>query len=415
MPIATRILAAALCAAAGLFAQQPVSSTGTSGTKLANLLTQFFDSQLQGLGPGLMSAFQQSVAPNVNLSSQNAAIAAELSNLPVPSPASALRYTYDPELGVYVPSVQSLGPILTERAETIGKDKFFFAVTFQRFQFDRLDELDFRNFNLKIPVPIGGGVQATVDANVSASLIVDQTTAHFTYGVTHWLDASLAAPIVTTSLSFNVRATAGLGGATILTVNSTVAGSATGIGDVLIRMKAKLAREGRLRFGMGGDFRIPTGDEFNYHGAGAFGVKPFLIASLTSKRLSPHLNAGYQWNGKSFLASSTGTQKESLPGQLFYAVGADTSLTPRMTVACDLLDQIIIHGRRTFVRTQDIGGTSYSTVYFPNLSRHEVNAAAGLKARLGRDIVFTGNLLFRLNSAGLRSRVVPLFGLSYIY
>ena len=40
------------------------------------------------------------------------------------SPASGFTYTFDRSLGVYTRSAKSLGPILAERAETIGKDRF---------------------------------------------------------------------------------------------------------------------------------------------------------------------------------------------------------------------------------------------------------------------------------------------------
>jgi hypothetical protein len=343
--------------------------------------------------------------------------------LPVPSPASALQYTFDPQLGVYVPSPQSHGPILTERAETIGKDKFFFAVTYQRFQFDRLDQLDLRNISFRIPVQLPGGVfgpnpvVGAIDTSSSISLIVSETTAHFTYGVTRWLDVSYALPIVTSSLEFSTQATFGvIPGQPIFTLpQASVKQTATGLGDGIARAKAKLLEQGGLTLAVAGDVRIPTGDEFNYHGAGAYGVKPFLIASFTTKHVSPHLNAGYQWNGKSFLASSTLTEKERLPGQAFYSVGADSSLSPRVTVAFDVLDQIIIHGRRTFVGSQIIDGSAYTLLNFPNQTRQELNAAAGFKARLVGDVVLTGNLLFRLNDSGLRSRVVPLLGVSYLF
>ena len=412
-----------LAIAASLPAQQAATPIGSSPRKLANLIPGFLQDTLQGLDPTIRSIILTSISPNVNLSSVNSAVATELSNLPVPSPASAQRYTFDPNLGVYVPSAQSLGPILTERAETIGKDKFFFAVTYQRFQFDRLDQLDLRNFSFRIPVAIPAGVvgssaiRGTIDANNSLSLMVSETTAHFTYGITHWLDASYALPIVTSTVEFSTQAAFGVvPKQAIFTVPQiSVRGSATGLGDGIARIKAKLLEQGGLTLAVAGDVRIPTGDEFNYHGAGAYGIKPFLIASLTKKFLSPHVNAGYQWNGKSFLGSSTGTEKVRLPGQLFYSAGAEASLSPRVTVAFDVLDQIIIHGRRTFVNTETISGTTYTTASFPNQSRHELNAATGFKARLGRDVVLTGNLLFRLNDSGLRSRVVPLVGLSYLF
>src|SRR5262249_23215423 len=57
----------------------------------------------------------------------NTALASQLTSLPIPSPASGFTYTFDKSLGVYTRSAQSLGPILAERAETIGKGKFYFG------------------------------------------------------------------------------------------------------------------------------------------------------------------------------------------------------------------------------------------------------------------------------------------------
>ncbi len=402
-----------------LSAQQLTTAGNPSGRKLAFLIPGFLEDTLQQIrqiAPSLEAPIRVSVTPSLNLASFNSAVATELSNLPVPSPASGLRYTLDPALGIYVPSAQSLGPILAERAETIGRNKFFFAVTYQRFQFDRLDALDLRNITFRIPVPIGGAT-GIIEAQSYLSLNVTQTTAHFSYGLTHWLDASYALPIVTSTLVFGTQGSFGFApGQALLSFPQTpLRGRATGLGDGLVRLKAKLLDIGAFRFGFGTDVRIPTGDEFNYHGAGAYGVKPFLITSLSSKSVSPHVNAGYQWNGKSFLGSDTGTEKQRLPGQIFYTAGIDTSISHRFTLAFDVLDQIVVHGRRTFLDTPTIGGTTFATAAFPNLTRHEVNAAAGFKARLGRDVILTANLLFRLNHAGLRSRVVPLAGVSYLY
>ena len=60
-----------------------------------------------------------------NFSPFNTALAAQLTSLPLPSTAAGFTYTYDPTLGIYNRSAQSFGPILAERAETIGKGKFY--------------------------------------------------------------------------------------------------------------------------------------------------------------------------------------------------------------------------------------------------------------------------------------------------
>ena len=66
----------------------------------------------------------------------NAALASQLSALPLPSPSSGFTYTMDPALGVFTRSTQSFGPIMAERAETMGKGKFAFGFGVQHFGFD---------------------------------------------------------------------------------------------------------------------------------------------------------------------------------------------------------------------------------------------------------------------------------------
>src|SRR5947209_5994101 len=73
-----------------------------------------------------------------DFSALNAAIATQLTLLPLASPASGFIYKYNPATGVYERSVESFGPVLTERAETIGRHRFYFGATFQRFRFDKL-------------------------------------------------------------------------------------------------------------------------------------------------------------------------------------------------------------------------------------------------------------------------------------
>src|SRR4051794_13959909 len=50
----------------------------------------------------------------------NIALASQLTTIPVPSPASGFIYKFDPGTGTFVRATTSFGPILTDRAETIG-------------------------------------------------------------------------------------------------------------------------------------------------------------------------------------------------------------------------------------------------------------------------------------------------------
>ena len=161
---------------------------------------------------------------------------------------------------------------------------------------------------------------------------------------------SLAVPTVRTRLSLLSNATIHrLGTGSNLTVHyfrddlaiggygSThqyfIEGSAAGLGDLLLRAKATLMREGQRAFAAGVDVRVPTGDELNLLGTGAAAVRPFAAFSASYRAFAPHANLSYQWNGRSVLAGDVRNDVEAdLPDQFLYAIGSDLSLNNRFSI-----------------------------------------------------------------------------------
>ena len=76
---------------------------------------------------------------------------------------------------------------------------------------------------------------------------------------------------------------------------------------MLVRLKGTPVHNDSVALALGIDGRIPTGDEEDLLGLGAFGVKPFVVVSLSQGRVAPHLNVAYLWNGKSVLAGDVAT------------------------------------------------------------------------------------------------------------
>ena len=163
----------------------------------------------------------------------------------------------------------------------------------------------------------------------------------------------------------------------------------------------------------------------NLLGSGAIGWKPFVAVSVRSGPITPHFNAGYQWNGSSILAGNaiTGT-KANLPGYAFFSAGTDVGLSRRLTVAIDYIGQELINAPRvgvaTFtsqvplVSTGQIG--SFPTAD-PTLKQtyNQSSLAVGLKANVFDQLVLSSNFLVALNDGGLRQSVIPLIGLSYTF
>src|SRR5580704_3360299 len=132
------------------------------------------------------------------------AIATQLAILPIISPASGFTFSYDSAAGVFTRSTTSFGPIYTERAETIGRGKVSFGLSYQRFRFGTLDGINLHNVPAVFTHITGtgpGGADEPYEADViktsnNLDLNMDQTMFYATVGVTNHLDISVAMPMV---------------------------------------------------------------------------------------------------------------------------------------------------------------------------------------------------------------------------
>jgi hypothetical protein len=365
----------------------------------------------------------------------NTALVGQLTSLPLPSPASGFTYTLDTTTGMLERTTQSFGPLLTERAETIGRNKLTFGFSYQYFRFNTIEGLDLSN----VPAVFthddfqeGGGRSDVVTTSNSLDASIGQFTTFLTYGITDRLDVALAVPFVRTRLSLTSNATIQrIGTADQPNVHyfsdPSVPGgygnhrqyyssaTASGLGDLIVRVKGTALRRESLRMALALDARAPTGDEKDLLGSGAAGVKPSLAMSFLVKRIAPHLNLAYQWNGKSSLAGDVRTdQKVSLPRQFLYAAGFDAGVSDKLTVAFDFLGQRVFNAprltQRTFVAAN---GSTFPDIGFRKSSFDLNSGAVGLKVNVVRRLLVNFNLAFRLNKAGLRDRVTPLVGFEY--
>ena len=416
-----------------------------SQEKLAFLIPTLF-------GPGGLTVNSEARLPNgdthsahfnssfqANFSPFNSALASGLASVPLPAPASGFTYTFDPNLGVFNRSTQSFGPLVADRAETIGKNRASFGTAYQHFSFDTLDGIDLGNvptvFTHDNPTA-GTGRDDVITAQNAIAAEISQFTAYVSFGLTDHVDVSVALPLVSVDLAASSRTTV----QRIGTVNPAVhfffepggpasspygdqetfqkSGHARGIGDVDLRVKASVVRRPTLGIAVGLEGRLPTGDEKNLLGAGAFSVKPFLVLSSPHGTFSPHLNAAYHWNGKSLLAGNVLTgEKQDLPDEAVAALGADLGVGKKGSIAFDLVGRRVIDGERvekaTFTALNN--RSQFPTVRFSKGSYNVIDGAIGLKVNPGGGLLIGLNVTFKLNDAGLRDRVTPLFGIEYSF
>jgi hypothetical protein len=81
--------------------------------------------------------FDASIAQT--LSPLNGDISRQINLLPTASPGSGFSLMFDPALKTFVTTTDSLGPIIGERADTIGRHRIAVGVSYQFFQFDKIN------------------------------------------------------------------------------------------------------------------------------------------------------------------------------------------------------------------------------------------------------------------------------------
>lgn len=384
----------------------------------------------------------------------NASFAAQLSQLPLPSSATGVVFVFDKSINDYKP-LENLGPILTDRARTIGKRRLFLGFSFQQFNFTKI------NGNQLGEVPFvltsTSGSQDQYFAQVEhISFKFNQYVAIATYGLTAHTDLSVIVPIVRVSIGVGqtVYGPAGEGTEYFFDHNTqkflgqvqvpipTTAGIASGVGDVQLNLKQEFTKgsESRFRFAGGILLRFPTGDAQNYLGSGAYAFNPYGVFSYDA-RFSPHARLGYIWNSHTVLIqepSQNGTNcntavsppactpEARLPGGLQYDVGLDAKIVQRVTVAADLFGNQFQNSPAlvqttvaipTTIPAQTTPTAMAQTVIRVNSTYVINDFSVGLKWKpfKERNLLVYANGLFQLNNVGLRASPAPLFGLSYTF
>jgi Putative MetA-pathway of phenol degradation len=275
----------------------------------------------------------------------NQAISSNLGIVSLNSTASG--FTLDIERGVPVRSTENLGPLLAERAPTLGARKLNLGLFYTRADFKRLAGKDLDDLTLVFTHEDvnGDGTLGTpefeldeIHVDLDVDLSQDIVALFATYGITNSWDVSAVIPIVHTRMHVRGIARIVRNSSISRFVHNfdpqgdqpvdTAGGDATGIGDILLRSKYHFYRSQSAwpDLAVVGQVKLPTGDEDDLLGTGETNFLGFLVASRTYGRFTPHVNAGYE--------ATTGSSEENV---VRYVVGADAALHPRLTLAADVL------------------------------------------------------------------------------
>ena len=295
-----------------------------------------------------------------------------LATFPIGSSSGGFTYTFNPSLGTFSRSSESFGPLFAERALTIGRDRGSLGVGFQRSTYDTFEGKNLRQREIVFHVEhidccgatqggvaVGDGTRLNpafegdiIETALALRLTTETVVFYGTYGVTDRLDFGVAVPLVSIDMDASIRArierlataanpdTHAFDGDNPDEHIFADSGSATGIGDIVVRAKYNFfrARGGGLAAAV--DVRTPTGDESNLLGTGGVQTKVYGIASVAFGKLSPHVNAGYTASTKGALPDA------SLKDEWNYAVGFDLAVSPRLTLIADVLGRSILDAGR---------------------------------------------------------------------
>ena len=391
----------------------------------------------------------------------------QIANVPLGSSSGGLTYVYDSKSGTHTRRAQSFGPAFTERAITIGKGRSNVGFTYQHSTFDDFAGEDLRDGSIRFYLPhtdccsaaapppsalVPGFEGDLVEAKLNLKASNDTFAFFGNFGVTDRLDIGVAIPIVHVSLDAQVHATiirlSSEGTSLVHTfvqgedeteADFADSGSATGIGDILLRSKYNFWNSGDFGMAAGLDLRLPTGKEEDLLGLGTTQAKLlFIVSSGGDKKIAPHFNFGYTISGKGntdveFLFEPIGASDE-----VNYAGGVEFIAHPRLTIVWDYIGRTLIDAGKieevdqTFQFRSPAGATATTPLQTSTINpldaqpyrqlelsdgslNQQLMAIGGKFNPRNSNLLITGNLLFQLNKAGLRDQMTFTFGFDWAF
>jgi Putative MetA-pathway of phenol degradation len=403
----------------------------------------------------------------------NVAIAEQLSSFPLSSSSGGFSFSVDKD-GAVVPASTTFGPAFAERGLTIGKGKFNVGFSFQATSYDSFEGIDLESGGLSFIrehndcCPNNHNPPARTDftpaferdlLQSNLRLAIDtRTTAFFAnYGVTNRLDIGIAIPISHVEMDATVDGR-------ILRLGSgqtsefhefengqaqesfLESGSATGLGDILLRGKFNFYRTESTALAAALDLRLPTGDKDNLLGTGATQANVFFVGSGEYGAFSPHVNIGYTFsNGNaseeatSFAldAATFGTVPDavnsrevdlSIPDEFNYVAGVAIAVHPRVTVGFDFRGRNIRDVPRfglENVSYPDRGPGTLPQPAYESTNEFSIESrdgnlnlllgVLGAKINLGGAFLLNVSVLFPMTDDGLKPKPTPVIGFDYVF
>lgn len=377
-----------------------------SGAAEARSLSSVFSNELRGLEiEPLGQALANSVAHTY----------------PVASASSSVTYVYNPATETFDRKTRLLGPIIGERAETIGKGQLNAGLNYSYVRFTSINGQNLSDLE-NVPVlngrvvsyPVPGGVRLKdgrfstflpIQVNAHIDVEAQLLTPSLTYGITPDLDVNVTLPLIRTFL--------GVHGTTVVpdprlpqfalpndastTYNiPPVSDTAVGVGDLLLRGKWNLLRESPVDLAAGLAVSFPTGDQDDFAGTGSYHLKPALILSrVFAERFEPLLNVGVEIDANDVDRSA-----------FTWAIGGSAQIYGPLTGI------LVFLGRNEFAAQSD---SIEAPFFFPINANNVYDASVAFRYLFLDSAVISFSFIVPLGDDGLRTDFIPTVGVEYVF
>ena len=343
------------------------------------------------------------------------------STYPVASASSGVVYVYNPALDTLERQTGVAGPIIGERAETIGKGQLNLAVSYSYVDLTSIngDDLDSllnrpRVNGKSIVFPVRGvvtladgrlanflPVRTVADLDVQAHIVAPSIT----YGVTNDLDVNATLPLLRTSLDVTAHTQVPdprfpefalpPGNPNAQVGSRSASGDDVGIGDLLLRAKWVLLRSERVDVATQLGLGLPTGSQNNFQGTGTTRLVPTLILSHVYGRFEPLVNVDMDLNTNDVGRSVVG-----------WAAGGTAQIIDPLNLS------VVFLGRHELAPLTE----PIATPFFFQIERSDqYNASVGSRWRFATSGFVSLNAIVPLNQQGLQAAVIPTLELEYAF
>lgn len=343
------------------------------------------------------------------------------STYPVSSASSSVAYRFDPALDTFRRVPGPLGPLLGERAETIGRGRIDVGVAYSYVRITEINGVELAGIEsqrfvgsrfLTFPIPTGCRLQDCRFTNflpVRASLDLDVEAQIFalnaTYGLAPDWDINLYLPLVRSWLRLDVQSevpdprfpefAVGPDCAFDPPPPITEEESAFGIGDLTLRTKYLLGHIEPVNVAAALSLVLPTGSPEDLHGSGDTQVEPLLVLSaLFTDRVEPILNLGVT-------IDADDTDRSAFR----WATGLNLKLFDNLSGA------VMLFGRHELsAQTEAI-----ENPFFFQIERNDFLDMGFSFRFLADPFVISASALVPLNEQGLRTEVTPTVQIEYLH